>query len=297
MLLPRVAPGPPAEMWEAFWRESTVDGCTLAFPAAARGGLAAGWQCAFARLARGARILDVGCGKGAVLNCAAASGLANLVGVDLAPAAVLAGNGFEIHGGVDARALPFSDRSFDVVVSQFGLEYAGLEQSVDEAARVCRHKLIFLLHAADGIIVEQAAEQVSHAKLLDHDLEVFTHLKAHFGAPTHQSAAAINRLLAAIAENAARASNVSLLEGVYRTAIALQDDPDPVGGVHRLAAAVRGHAGRMRALIDAAPDQLRVDALGRRLEAMEFSVQIRPEGGNDPPLIGRWVEASRSKGG
>ena len=104
------------------------------------------------------RILDLGCGRGAVLLLAAqhlTTGRA--VGVDLWRRVDQSGNSLEatrrnaIDEGVDDRvelhtanmmALPFEDDSFDLVVSNFAIHNisgrAGREKAVSEAVRVLR---------------------------------------------------------------------------------------------------------------------------------------------------------------
>jgi ubiquinone/menaquinone biosynthesis C-methylase UbiE len=104
------------------------------------------------------RILDLGCGRGAVLLLAAqrlTTGRA--VGIDLWRSADQSGNSAEatrrnaIAEGVadrielqtgDMTALPFEDNSFDVVVSSLAIHNirgrAGREKAVDEAVRVLR---------------------------------------------------------------------------------------------------------------------------------------------------------------
>lgn len=83
-----------------------------------------------ARIARGAKVLDVACGTGVVALTAAREG-AKVTGLDLTPELVararqnsaIAGVDVEWHEG-DAEALPFGDGAFDVVVSQFGHMFA-----------------------------------------------------------------------------------------------------------------------------------------------------------------------------
>lgn len=104
------------------------------------------------------RILDLGCGRGAVLLLAAqhlTTGRA--VGVDLWRRVDQSGNSAEatrrnaVAEGVtdrvelhtaDMTALPFPDDSFDVVVSNFAIHNiprrAGREKAIDEAVRVLR---------------------------------------------------------------------------------------------------------------------------------------------------------------
>ena len=96
-----------------------------------------------AELSAGERVLDIGCGTGnAALACARAG--AAVTGID--PAARLvdvareraAAAGLEVTFVVgDAQALPFDDGSFPVVVSVFGVIFAGnAEGAIDEIVRV-----------------------------------------------------------------------------------------------------------------------------------------------------------------
>jgi SAM-dependent methyltransferase len=98
-----------------------------------------------ARVASGARVLDVGCGTGVVAITAARRG-ARATGLDLTPEllerarenARIAGLEIEWHQG-DAEELPFEDRAFDVVLSQFGHMFAPRpEAAVAEMLRVLK---------------------------------------------------------------------------------------------------------------------------------------------------------------
>lgn len=82
----------------------------------------------------GGLVLDLGCGTGIL-----SEGLERVVGVDIAVG--MAGAYRRKFGRAvvgDAHALPFKDRSFDCVVSNFALHWTDLSSSIPEALRVCR---------------------------------------------------------------------------------------------------------------------------------------------------------------
>lgn len=98
-----------------------------------------------ARVAAGARVLDVACGTGVVAITAALRG-ARVTALDLTPAlldharenAQLAGATIDFHEG-DVEQLPFADASFDVVVSQYGHIFAPRpEVAIGEMLRVLK---------------------------------------------------------------------------------------------------------------------------------------------------------------
>jgi SAM-dependent methyltransferase len=273
--------------WGAYWRDADVDGCTAAFPIEARDRIASGWR---ERLEphSGQTLLDVACGKGAVLAIARGLGVDRVTGVDLAE--THAGEG-SVRTGIDARELPFAGASFDIVVSQFGVEYAGLEAAGMEAARVCRGRLLLLTHAAEGPVVAHARDQVAQVEWLQAERAV-DRLVTHFRAPTFATAADIDQLLAACVTRAGADQNVSVLESFYRTAIALQDRLDPAMELERLAHELSAHAERLRAMIAAAPTRAALAGLARLLEFRGFTAVFEEEG---TPPIGYWLDARRTE--
>ena len=269
----------PVAEWSDYWRQTAADGCTAALPPAVAACIAAGWTRLFQPLSARTTVIDIACGRGAVLALARAAGCV-VTGVD---AAQISGADPAILGGIDAARLPFADASFDVAVSQFGVEYAGLEAAGLEAARVARRHLWLFLHAADGPVVAAAHEQVAQAAWL---VPAFVRLLAHVSTP---DVADIERLRAEILVQAQAASNTALLESVWQMAGAQVAKPD-AAVIRALAAEVEAWARRLHLLTAAAAGAAAVSALAQLLQSAGWTVVIRDEGA---PPVGRWLLANR----
>lgn len=166
--------------WRDFWQMDRPESCMAANPAT-RQQIADWWQTCFRELENGARVLDVATGNGIVLRHAAAAAVDtgkrySLVGIDLAridPHRHLSDvpddfRTVEFHGGVSTEKLPFDDESFDVVVSQYGLEYAALDEALAQVGRVLRPggELRALCHSPDSEVVIQNLDDVEQVDLL-----------------------------------------------------------------------------------------------------------------------------------
>jgi SAM-dependent methyltransferase len=91
-------------------------------------------------------LLDVGCGNGELLRAAADAGSATCIGLEVDDALVAArrDDGLDVRLG-RAEALPFADRSIDVVALEYVAHHVEhLERALLEAARVARRAVIVL---------------------------------------------------------------------------------------------------------------------------------------------------------
>jgi SAM-dependent methyltransferase len=91
-------------------------------------------------------LLDVGCGDGDLLRAAALAGCAHNAGLEVDEGIVSKHreHGLDVHLG-RAEALPFSDRSFDVVTFDYVAHHIEhLERALLEAARVSRRAVLIL---------------------------------------------------------------------------------------------------------------------------------------------------------
>jgi SAM-dependent methyltransferase len=116
------------------------------------------------------RMIDIACGNGAVtavaIEAAGKTGaVVDFYCADCSPAAVL-----ELCSrypqvtaiACDAGQLPYSDRSFDLVVSQFGIEYAG-QSAFSEAARLVRAggRFAAIVHSVGSSLHSECAENLA----------------------------------------------------------------------------------------------------------------------------------------
>ena len=184
------------EPWTQYWRESHAHACTSEFSADARNLIQAAWARAFAAVKNDARILDIATGNGALIAHIAPNLVPDIThieatGVDLARIEQSAKKHLQIDprvavqfiGGVDASTLPFEQMHFDLVVSQYGIEYGDLPLAFREACRVTKGHLMFLVHARNGEIVRQNAAICAQIDLLVTELCIIDHLKNYHQTP------------------------------------------------------------------------------------------------------------------
>ncbi|MGA7966049.1 MAG: methyltransferase domain-containing protein [Gammaproteobacteria bacterium] len=150
--------------WNAYWQNRPADSVHMQ-DGPQNEPLARFWSQLFDQSCASApcppKVLDIGCGAGAVSRPALLSthrhwpgSQPRVCGLDRSPAAVaeLRRLSPEVAGAVaNADRMPFADHSFDIVTSQFGIEYAGA-QAPTEAARVLRPGglLAMTLHVRGG---------------------------------------------------------------------------------------------------------------------------------------------------
>ena len=162
-------------VWSRYWAGGALHSCGGSFDGNYAGEIREFWREAFAPLGAGTRVLDIATGNGPIpklmldlrpgvdVQCDAVD-LASVAPAwpQLLPAAERARLRF--HPSVQAERLPFADAGFDLVVSQYGLEYSELERSVPELLRVLSPagRVRLLVHHAEAVPVKLGFEELRH---------------------------------------------------------------------------------------------------------------------------------------
>jgi len=312
---------PVGSAWDEYWRLTRE-------AAAHKGGgpqeeiLARFWTSFFGDLRTqkaAPRVLDVACGNGAVtgfaLTAAGSSGaLADVVGIDTSLAAVRdlrARFPSALAAVCDAVKTPFADRSFDVVASQFGLEYAGVA-AFDEASRLVARggTLAAILHLRAGAIYRecganlQAILGVQSSGVLSAARDLFRvrgpSAPGRTLAEVQRSQTKLEKALRDV-EKVLRRRGEHVAGGVVRrlhvdltrmsARAAAYNLVEVIRWIDNTARELEAYAGRMSSMLAAALDDRGLEKTVEVIERQGLSVRIRDtlEMGAVRPEPGAWV--------
>lgn len=315
-------------VWSRYWSHGVAHSCGGSYGNRYDGALARFWRSHFAALPAGARVLDIATGNGAVPRLML-DGAADTVVCDAIDLAVLEPQWIaelapqqrgriRFHGQQAAESLPFAAGSFDLVTSQYGLEYTDLARSVPEILRVLRPggKVCLLTHHADALPVKLARTELGHLAWLRAAAGL---LETGYGMIEPMARAATEAGRASLANDAAAnalRARFNVLQTETTRLAAASDCPDVLGEVRMALAEVLNLAGgqgasvahaafaqlvqqlddsqvRLRELCDFALDEEGARQLGTMLGRGENPSLYRIE--DDKRLMGWGIEACPSK--
>lgn len=124
------------------------------------------WESFFAACPQGARVLDLACGAGAVATIARDAGRGlDVTGADFSTE-IKPVDGIRFVQGARLEQLPLPDASFDVVVSQYGFEYAEQSAAAAELVRVLAPggAMMLIVHAKEGPPVQDIVGRLARAR-------------------------------------------------------------------------------------------------------------------------------------
>jgi len=186
------AGNPPRETdaWDRYWAYGNLHSFSQVTSGNYAGRIAAFWQEVFEDLADNSRILDIATGNGAIPLLALEAATAtkrtfDIHATDLAaidpnqqvsdPATRERLQAIHFHARTPAESLPFERGSFDLVCSQFGLEYSDPGESVPETARVLRPGggLALVMHHDRSAVVLAARDEAAQADFVLDEVKLY----------------------------------------------------------------------------------------------------------------------------
>lgn len=257
---------PERHDWDAYWAHGFLTSCANAFAGNYEGRIRAAWQEFFSSLEKGAGLLDIATGNGAVALLAAEYSLAHgrdfrIAGIDRArinPAAAWRGEpavleAVDFRGEVAAENTPFETGRFQAVTGQYALEYTDCDQTIAELARIMAPgaSARFIMHHPDSVVLATSREEQAHGRLLFEETRIFRHARALLERICAADGQAGRRALAADPGAEADRAALNAAAGAVSAAIETSAEPEllsttlgHIGEAFRLAQASEAQAAR-----------------------------------------------------
>lgn len=163
------------QQWDKYWQSESASGEVFANSEGKKHQVISQfWQTQLGQLPKQSNIIDIACGAGSIFSDLDQPEQYCLFAADYSKDALAKLKkrlpNVEVHC-CPADTLPFEEHSFDAVVSQFGIEYAG-ERAFIEGFRVVNPggRLIALCHIENGYIDSRNASELRAIDLLNETL-------------------------------------------------------------------------------------------------------------------------------
>ena len=286
--------------WEAYWH-GIADAGAFSSGGANHPAILSFWN-EFFQFVRGdgtvSSLVDLASGNGAVVQSARevfGDDEVQMTAIDISAAAIA--NIRQRFPGVkglvmDLKSIDLADERFDLVTSQFGIEYAG-SQAVVDAARLVRENgwMALLMHSAESSIHRQCAEnltaieRVVECRFIPHSIEMFrAGFAAVRGADRTPYDQAAKRLAPAVGElesimteygqDVADDTVVRLYRDLARIHENIQyHEPDEVlGWLERMREELETYAGRMSSMCESVIDEDELERICNQLRSQQFTI-------------------------
>ncbi|MDZ7840257.1 MAG: class I SAM-dependent methyltransferase [Gammaproteobacteria bacterium] len=178
------------EQWDRYWSYGNIHSFSQVSEGNYRGAIADFWRTRCERLPGSGRFLDVATGNGAVALLVLETGdrLAGgleVHGVDLAdiapgsrvsdPELAKSLGRIRFRGRTAVESLPYDSASFDMVGSQFGVEYSDLSRSIPEISRVLKPGGGFsaIMHHHDSVLLRSTREELAQLDFVLDEVKLY----------------------------------------------------------------------------------------------------------------------------
>lgn len=154
--------------WTRYWASGAAHSCGSSYGEFYGGAIGSFWRMVHDATPAGSRLLDVATGSGAIPRLWRSWRTSDdWDAVDLSNSApswiAEAGGRVRFHAGVQAESLPFPADSFDLVTSQYGIEYCDMALALPQVLRVLapRGRVAFVMHHAGSRPISIARAELS----------------------------------------------------------------------------------------------------------------------------------------
>jgi SAM-dependent methyltransferase len=175
MSMSAAGPNDSQRAWASYWESGALHSLPGTYEGNYGGAIGRYWQTCLGGLNEPCHILDLATGNGPLPACLLTvnpCAHVHCTAVDLSPIAPAWWQDLppdrrvrvRFAGQVDIGRLPLDDHAFDLVISQFGLEYGPRQQACGELARVLRPggQTRLICHHSDSFLLQQARHERSH---------------------------------------------------------------------------------------------------------------------------------------
>ncbi len=279
--------------WDTYW-QGTQDADAYASGGASHPTITSFWHEALRQIlapTTNARILDIATGSGAVIESIFHHSIdanQDITCLDISDAAIdSVRRKFPAIVGIvaDARSIPLESSRYDLVTSQFGIEYAGLD-SLDEATRLIAPggTLALLMHIRPGLIFDEcrsaldAVQRTQKSEFIERSLRFleagFAAVRGADRALYDQAASDLNpaiekleSILSEHGDHVAGGKIASLHSDVQRihTRIQFYDAKEVVEWLRTMDRELADYGARMASMCDAANDERTFGDVSKRL--------------------------------
>ncbi|MBF7072436.1 class I SAM-dependent methyltransferase [Glaciecola sp. MH2013] len=160
------------EAWDLYWQSGIINSCVTQSDELVDNALFVFWTSHLSRLPQTPKVLDLATGNGAVVHLLhKAESKLQLTGIDRAK--IVSASQHDEHSpqflsNIDITQTPFKNQSFDLITSQFGVEYAmctngtdSMQSVLQEISRLLRPGGIFqlLIHHSESSLLHSNARK------------------------------------------------------------------------------------------------------------------------------------------
>lgn len=290
-------------IWDAYWQDRRLYSAGVDSDPVIAQTLEQHWALLARALPEGSRVLDIACGNGCVglsmlRSVEAGGGALAITGIDSAAidpprfvpeqADVLQRMTFRPHTSMEK--LPFENESFDVAVSQFGVEYGTVRDALTEAARILRPHGLFTALAlpargpavrAANISLKQCRQILRGGELFECAITVANALNEAESKDRAGDSGEILQLFNVEAERTVRKFGnddcdvvFAIILGLQRVFVERKATPldQQIAAIQTLRTRLAEYAARAQALIRAALSDQALDEMKRNIVAAGFKL-------------------------